>query len=157
ERALIFERGNVAEQSTADFTISAAPASQSELPGGLATTQITVTSTGGFNQSVNLSCSKLPPGAACSFDSASVTPSDSGARANLTVTIPPTLAQGNFAFAITAAGGGRTHTQDVQVAVGGLSGSVAPAAMTIAAGSASNFTVTVNSTGGFTGQVNLDR
>jgi hypothetical protein len=65
------------------------------------------------------------------------------------------MTQGTFAFTISAASGNATHTQDVQVTVGGLSGSVAPAAMTIAAGNASTFTVTVNSTGGFSGQVNL--
>jgi hypothetical protein len=150
-----FSRGTVNASSGGDFTISAAPGSLVVLLGGSATTQITATSTGGFNHAVNLSCSKLPSGVACSFDSASVTPANSGAKVNLTLTVPPTLAQGNFTFTITAAGGGTTHTQDVQVAVGGLSGSVAPAAMTIAAGSASNFTVTVNSTGGFTGQVNM--
>ena len=152
---LFFSRATSGASSSADFTISAAPASLVVLPGGAATTQVTLTSTGGFNQAVNLTCSKLTPGAACSFDSASVTPTDSGAKVKVTLTIPPTMAQGNFTFTLTAASGNTTHTQDMQVAVGGLSGSVAPAAMTIAAGSASNFTVMVNSTGGFSGQVSL--
>lgn len=152
---ILVSRGSISQQSPADFTISAAPASLVPLPGGSATTQITMTATGGFNQAVNLSCSKLTTGAACSFDPASVTPSPSGAHANLTLTIPPTMTQGTFAFTISAASGNATHTQDVQVTVGGLSGSVAPAAMTIAAGNASTFTVTVNSTGGFSGSVSL--
>jgi hypothetical protein len=152
---ILFSRGSISQQSPGDFTISAAPASLVPLPGGSATTQITMTATGGFNQAINLSCSKLTTGAACSFDPASVTPSASGAHANLTLTIPPTMTQGTFAFTISAASGNATHTQDVQVTVGGLSGSMAPAAMTIAAGSASNFTVTVNSTGGFSGPVSL--
>jgi hypothetical protein len=153
--SVFFSRATADGSSGADFTISAAPASLVVLPGGAATAQVTLTSTGGFNQAVNLSCSKLTPGAACSFDSASVTPTDSGAKVNVTLTIPPTMAQGNFTFTISAASGNTTHTQDMQAAVGGLSGSVAPAALTIAAGSASNFTVTVNSTGGFSGQVSL--
>jgi hypothetical protein len=151
----VYFRRAVVSQPIGDFTISAAPASLVPLPGGSATTQITMTATGGFNQAVNLSCSKLTTGAACSFDPASVTPSASGAHANLTLTIPPTMTQGTFAFTISAASGNATHTQDVQVTVGGLSGLVAPAAMTIAAGSASNFTVTVNSAGGFSGPVSL--
>jgi hypothetical protein len=43
----------------------------------------------------------------------------------------------------------------MQMIVGGLTGSLAPASATIAAGGSSNFALTVNSTGGFSGQVTL--
>jgi hypothetical protein len=140
--------------ASSDFSISAAPASLNLLPGGSESTQITVISTGGFNQTVDLSCTKLPPGATCSFDSASIMPSASGARATPTLTLPPTFAAGNFTFTISAAAGNTTHTQDMQVTVGGMTGSITPMAATIAVGGASNFTVTASSTGGFSGQVN---
>ena len=138
-----------------DFTISAAPATESLLPGGAAKFAVTLTATGGFSDAVNLSCTKLPSGAECAFDFSSITPKDSGSQATLTVTTPPTLAQGNYSFTIAAASGGVQHTQDVQVVVGGISGSVTPGSMTIAVGGSANFAVSLHSSGGFSGPVNL--
>jgi hypothetical protein len=146
----------IAQGSAAsDFSISAASASLNLLPGGSESTQITVTSTGGFNQTVVLSCGKLPPGATCSFAPSSIMPSASGARATPTMSLAPTFSSGNFTFTISGAAGNTTHTQNMQVTVGGMTGSITPMATTIAVGGTSNFTVTANSTGGFSGQVNL--
>jgi hypothetical protein len=138
-----------------DFTISAAPASQSELPGGAAKFALTLTATGGFSDAVTLRCTNLPPGATCAFDSSSITPKTSGSQVTLTVTTPPTLPLGNDKFTVSAASGSITHTQDVQVSVGGITGAISPTSATIAAGSSSNFQVAVSSTGGFAGQVTL--
>jgi hypothetical protein len=138
-----------------DFTISAAPAAQSVLSGGAAKFAVTLMATGGFSDAVNLRCTNLPPGVACAFDSSSITPKTSGSQVTLTVTTPPTLAQGNDKFTVSAASGSITHTQDLQVAIGGITGSISPTSATIAAGSSSNFQVAMNSTGGFTGQVTL--
>ena len=144
-----------ASTTQGDFTISAAPASQIMLPGGAAKFNVTLTSTSSFSNTVDLSCGKLPSGSQCAFDSSSVTPTGSGAQTTLTVTTPPTLAAGNFNVTITAASGSISHTQDVQVTVGGLSGSVSPSSAAISVSSSGNFAVSVASTGGFTGQVNL--
>jgi hypothetical protein len=139
----------------ADFTISAAPGAQSELPGGAAKFALTLTATGGFSDAVNLSCTNIPPGAACAFDSSSVTPKSSGSQVTVTVTTPPTLAQGVDKFTVSAASGSITHTQDVQISVGGIASSISPVSATIAAGSSANFQVAMNSTGGFAGPVTL--
>jgi hypothetical protein len=125
------------------------------LPGGSVAYSVTLSAKGGFNEAVNLSCSSVPAGAGCTFDKTSVTLSDSGSHVNFTLTVPPTLAAGNYAFTVSAASGDTKHTQGAQVTVGGLTGSIAPAAATIAAGSSSNFAVMVNSNGNFAGQVNL--
>ena len=152
---LFFSRAAGVSSTGGDFSISVSPASLLDLPGGSATAQVTVTSTAGFNHAVTLSCSKLPSGASCSFDPTSLTPSDSGAHASLTFNIPATFAPGSFTFTIGAVSGDVIHTQNVQLTVGGLTGSVTPAAATIPVGASSNFTVSLNSTGGFSGQVTL--
>src|SRR5437588_5304686 len=138
-----------------DFTISTAPGTQSVLPGGAAKFTVMLTASRGFSNAVNLSCTKLPSGAACGFDPSSVTPKDSGSQTTLTVTTPSTLAEGNDSFTISAASGSITHTQDVQMTVGGLSGSVTPASATLAVGSSSDFAVSLHSSGGFGGPVTL--
>ena len=58
-----------------NFTITAAPPAQSVLPGGSANFTLTLTAAGGFSNAANLTCTNLPPGAACAFNSASITPS----------------------------------------------------------------------------------
>ncbi len=141
--------------AVSDFTITAAPAAQSVLPGGAANFTLTLTASGGFSNAANLTCTNLPPGAACAFNSASITPSSSGSNVTLAITAPPTLAQGNYSVTISAASGDITQTQIVQVAVGGIAGSVAPTSATVAVGSSAAFAVSLNSTGGFSGQVNL--
>ena len=138
-----------------DFTITAAPGAQSVLPGGSANFPLTLNAGGGFSDTVNLTCTNLPPGAACAFNPASVTPISSGANVTLTITTPATLPQGNDSVTVSASSGGIQHTQSVQLAVGGLTGSLTPTAATIAAGSSGNFAVSMNSAGGFTGQLAL--
>ena len=138
-----------------DFTISAAPAAQTVLAGAAATLDVTLTATGGFKNSVSLKCTNLPAGAVCSFNPSAITPSASGSQTTLTVTTAPNLAQANYTLTIGAASGSTTHTQDIHVAVGGLSGSVTPSSATIAVGSSADFTVNVSSSGGFAGPVTL--
>ena len=157
---VFFSRAAVTSANSG-FTISAAPASMTTLPGGSATAQVTVTATGGFNQPVSLSCGNLPQGAECSFNPATVTPSTSGTLVGLTLIVPPTLSTGGFSFTVTASTtvGVSTATisqfQTMQVTVGALTGSVAPAAATIALGGSANFAVTVVGSGNFAGQFNL--
>ena len=125
------------------------------LPGGSASFALTLTPAGGFSDAVNLTCTNLPSGAACAFNSASLTPNGSGSQATLTITTPPTLAQGNYSVTVSAASGNITQTQIVQVAVGGITSSILPTSATVAAGSSANFAVALNSTGGFAGQLTL--
>jgi hypothetical protein len=138
-----------------DFAISAAPGAQTVLPGGSANFALTLNAAGGFSDTANLTCTNLPPSAECAFNPSSLTPSSSGSNVTLTVTTPATLAQGNDSITVVASSSGIQHTQNVQLTVGGLAGSVAPSSATIAVGSSGNFAVSVNSTGGFTGQVTL--
>ena len=144
-----------APNASNEFTISAAPASLTALSGGSATAKVTLTATSGFDQAVNLSCGKLPAGAACSFAPASVTPSTLGTIVNLTLTIPTTLSTPGFPFTVNAATPTISQFQDMQITVGEMTASVTPTAAIIPLGGRASFAVTVASTGGFAGQFSL--
>ena len=137
------------------FTMSATPDSLTAMPGGSATTELTLTATGGFNQPVNLTCAGLPPGAVCLFSPASVTPSSSGILVTVTLSVPAGLPTPGFPFTINAASPTISQFQDMQLSVGTFTSSVTPAAATIPLGGTANFVVTVASTGKFAGQFNL--
>ena len=77
------------------------------------------------------------------------------APSTLTIGTMPTLAQGNYSLTVNAASGGITQTQNVQLTVGGMTGSISPSSATIAAGSFGNFAVSATSGGGFAGQLAL--
>jgi len=149
---VLFSRGVVTRP---DFTISVAPETETVLPGGTAKFTVTLTASGGFSDEVNLSCSKLPAAAECTFDSESVTPKNSGSQVTLTVTTAPTLAQGDYSVTIAATSGDTKHTQQLGVVLGGLSGSVVPTSATIAIGGSATFAVGLTTSGGFGGPVNL--
>ena len=137
------------------FTITASPTSLTAMPGGSATAQLTLTAAGGFNQPVNLSCTGLPPGAACLFSPASITPSSSGIAVTVILTVPTALSTAGFPFTINATSPTISQVLGMQVSIGTFTGSVTPAAATIPLGGSANFVVTVASTGGFAGQFNL--
>jgi FG-GAP-like repeat len=68
-----------------DFSITASTSSATVTAGSSAMTTITLTPSGGFDQSVALSCSGLPTGATCTFAPAAVTVNASAATASLTI------------------------------------------------------------------------
>ena len=138
-----------------DFSVSATPASLSAMPGGSATTQVTLVAAGGFDEVANLGCSNLPTGAVCSFNPASATPTASGTIVTITVTIPPTLPPGGFPFTITATTPFEVQAVNIQETVGTVTGQVSPAAVTIPVGGTASFTVTMVGTNGISGQFQL--
>jgi hypothetical protein len=69
-----------------DFAAALSPTSGTIAPGQSAMTTLTLTPSNGFSQTVALSCSGLPTGAACSFSSASVAVNGSAATSTLTIT-----------------------------------------------------------------------
>jgi hypothetical protein len=87
-----------AASSTPSFTLSAAPASQSVMPGTNAGYTISVAPSGGFTGAVSLSATGLPTGSTASFNPASITSSQTS-----TLTVPTTAstAAGNYSLTIT--------------------------------------------------------
>lgn len=65
--------------ATGDFSISLSPTSGSVAQGSSATTTVSITPSGGFNQQISFSCSGLPANASCAFSPATVTPSGASA------------------------------------------------------------------------------
>lgn len=74
-----------APPGTADFTVSAAPATQTVNAGQPASTTVTVTPGNGFKDTVALSCAGLPAGASCSFAPASLVVNGSAIISTVTI------------------------------------------------------------------------
>ncbi|HZP32364.1 MAG TPA: sialidase family protein [Candidatus Acidoferrales bacterium] len=142
--------------SSGGFTISGGQNSMTLLPGGTATTQLTLTAASAFNQSVSFACGSLPPGAQCSFSPASVTPGISGTTVTVAVSVPSTFTFGSFPFTVNASTPTISQFLNMQVTVGAASGSIAPSVTAIPLGGSANFAVTVVSTGNFAGQFFLN-
>jgi len=90
----------------ADFSISVTPATQTIAAGQMVSFKVTLGGLGGFNSSVNLSCSGQPLGSSCSFSPTMVTP-QSGGTATSTMTIGTSSAPYHVAGLTNITGGGR--------------------------------------------------
>src|SRR2546422_4438627 len=100
---------------TADFSLSATPASRTVLPGGSTSYTATVTPGTGFTGTVGFSVSGLPPGAAATFGPSSVTGAGSTTM-NATTSIVTPL--GAYQLTITGNSGGLVHSTTVTLIVG---------------------------------------
>jgi hypothetical protein len=97
-----------------DFSISAAPASRTITPGGVATYTVTITRGPGFAGTVNLTVSNAPGRATTSFNPASVV---NGGTSVLTIDTNPNVQRRTRTLTITGTGGGRTHTVTVTLII----------------------------------------
>lgn len=142
--------------ATADFSISATPASQTVTAGNGTTYTTTISALSGFAGAVNMSVSGLPSGAAATFNPASVTGSGTSTLAVTTSSITPF---GTYTLTITGTSGTLTHSSTVTLVVTGVnpdfSIAAAPASQTVIRGASTTYTVTVGSLNGFTGTVAL--
>jgi subtilisin family serine protease len=142
---------------TADFSVSATPASQTVVQGASTTYTATVTPSGGFTGTVTFSASGLPSGASASFNPTSVTTSGSS---TMTVTTSTTTTAGIYLITITGTSGALTHSAIVTLVVNAPATAVftlsaSPASHTIRRGSTTTYTVTITRSGGFADSVNL--
>src|SRR5256886_7256041 len=99
-----------------DFSISVSPNSAAVNPGTSATATVSTASTAGTAQTVSLSASGLPAGAAASFNPTSVT---SGGSSTLTVSTATSTPAGTFPITITGTGSSATHTTTFTLTVNG--------------------------------------
>ena len=141
----------------ADFTIAAAPASASTLPGGSVGYTMTVTPLNGFTGDVGLSLSGLTAAqASWSFSPSSI--AGGSGSSQLTVTTAATLATGSYPLTITGTSGALAHTAAVTLVVTvpqDFALSISPSSRTVKKGKSASYTVTVSSQGGFAGTVTL--
>jgi hypothetical protein len=102
-----------------DFTISVNPRSAAVDPGSTATATVSTATTAGTAQTVSLSASGLPAGAAAAFNPMSVT---SGGSSTLTLTTATSTPAGTFPITITGTGTSATHTTTFNLTVNGSGG-----------------------------------
>jgi hypothetical protein len=143
---------------TADFSISASPASLSVAQGSSGTTTVSTSLSGSFNSAVALSASGLPTGASATFTPTSIAAPGSGSS-TLKLTAG-TAAVGTYTVTVTGTGGGKTHTTTVSLTVTNTSSpdfSIAVSPTSVSTPKGNNSTVTVSTTvsGGFSSAVAL--
>jgi hypothetical protein len=140
--------------SSSDFTLGAAPATQSINPGANATYTVTIGAQNGFGGTVALSATGLPSGATAAFSPASVTGSGTS---TLTVSSSGTTPAGSSPITITGTSGTLTHTAGVTLTVTAPDFTIAaaPGTQTINPGANATYTVTIGAQNGFGGAVAL--
>lgn len=139
--------------TTPDFTLSAAPASQTIVTGGTTSYTATIAPLNGYTGTVNFSVSGLPAGANATFTPASVATSGSSTLA-ITTTAGTTPA-GNYLLTITASDGVLTHTANVSLSVTDFALDATPASQTIVVGGSANYTASVTAINGYSGTVSF--
>ena len=132
-------------------------------PGNSGNSTITVTPTGGFTGTVNLSCSVSPSGSnapSCGLNPASVDITDTNAQtATLTVNTSGSTPTGTYTVTVIGTSGTISTSTSVGVSVGNPDFSMTsnPTSLTVTAGATTGntSTITVQSTDGFANTVNL--
>ena len=100
-----------------DFSLSAAPASQTVVASRSTTYTITINPIAGFNGTVNMSVSGLPQGSTANFNPAAVSGAGSSTLIVNTGVLTPL---GNYSLTITGVSGGTSHTTSVNLMVIGV-------------------------------------
>ena len=98
--------------ATADYTLSASPASLSIATGKTGSSTVTVSGSNGFSGSVALSVSGLPSGVTASFSPASTT-----STSTLTFTVASTATAGTSTITVKGTSGSLSHTTTVSLTV----------------------------------------
>lgn len=135
--------------AAADFSLSASPAALNVVPGGSASSTITVTPLNGFTGSVALAATGLPAGVA-----ATISPVSATGTSTVTLTATGTASAGTATITITGTSGTLSHTTSIGLTVTpppDFSLSATPASLTVARGASGVSTVNVTKLNGFTG------
>ena len=146
-----------AQTPTPDFSLSSNPGSRTIDQGQQTTYALAVNATGGFNSQVSLSTSSLPSGVSASFS-----PNPATGSSTLTITTTAAAATGTTNITVTGVGGGLTRTVGISLTVNATQTapadytlSVSPASRSVTRSSSTTYTVTINRTGGFAGNVSF--
>ena len=141
-----------------DFTIAISPTSVTQPAGGTASTfNVSVTGQNGFTGSVSISLSGLPAGATTS--PASPFAVTQGASQPVTLSVPASIAAGNFTVTANATSGTLTHSSPLQLTVTparDFALSVTPSQVSATLGTASPAaSISIAALNGFTGTVTV--
>ncbi len=146
-----------AAATTADFSLSASPASQSIVAGTNTSYSVTITPTNGFNAAVSLSVGGLPSGANGTFSPNNQVMTSS----TLSVTATTGTTPGSYPLTITGTSGSLTHTTSVTLTVTApplpdFSLGASPSSQMVSRhGGSVTYLVTITASNGFTGTVTL--
>src|SRR5581483_1102285 len=139
----------------ADFSISAAPGSQTVTAGNGTSYTATITALNGFGGNVTLTAGGLPSGATAAFNPTSVTGSGSS---TVTITTSTGTPAGTNTLTLTGTSGSLVHNATVTLIVtpaADFSISAAPGSQTVTAGNGTSYTATITALNGFGGNVTL--
>lgn len=141
--------------STPDFSLSAAPSSQTINQGSPTSYTVTLNPISGYSGTVTFSASGMPAGVTASFNPVSLTGSGSTA---LNITTSFSTTPGTYPLTITGTDGTLTHTAAVTLVVtpaGDFQMSTTPASQTVTPGLNTSYGITITSLNGFSGAVSL--
>jgi hypothetical protein len=150
--------GVFAAASKPDFTLSAAPSTQTVSPGGKTSYTVSISRLNGFTGSVSLSLSKLPTGATASFSPNPIGSTQSSSV--LTVITSSSTPTGTYTLTVTGTSGNLSHSSSVTLVVQkgqtpDFTVSVSPTSQQLLQGDQTTYTVSVASVAGFTSAVTL--
>jgi subtilisin family serine protease len=140
-----------------DFTIAATPASVTTPAGGTAAFDVSVGAVNGFSGDVSLSLSGLTSAQATWGFSPPVVTGGSGSS-QLTITTDPALAPGSYPLDIAATDDASTHHATATLVVPAppdFTIAATPSSVTVTAGGSTQYTITIGSLNGFTGDASL--
>jgi uncharacterized membrane protein len=135
-----------------DFTISAAPSSQSIIPGGCTSYAVSIAALNGFTGTVGLSQSGAPSGSSATFNPLSI---NGAGSSSLTICTNTSTPAGSYTITITGISGSVIHSTAVILVVQDFSLSATPSSQTVAAGTGTSYTVFTTAINGFAGTVSL--
>jgi hypothetical protein len=141
--------------TVADFSVSAAPASQTVTAGSGTSYTATATAGAGFTGTVSFGVSGLPPGATASFSPGSVSASGSVTMAVSTAASTP---PGSYTLTVTGTSGPVSHSATVTLVVsvvGDFSLAVTPTSSPVQRGASTTYSVTISPVQGFSSSVTL--
>jgi hypothetical protein len=149
----MFDDVALTQTQSADFSVSAAPGSQTVTAGASTIYTATIAPIAGFTGAVTMSLSGLPSGASGSFNPSPVTGGSGSSTLNVTTT--SATPGGSYPVTITGTSGTTVHSTTVTLVVQNFSVSMAQTNLSIKRGSKGTDTVTLTPQQGFTGSVTL--
>jgi hypothetical protein len=132
-----------------DFTLSVASSTISTLPTASTSFQLNSTSVNNLGQIIAVACSAPVASISCESGIQLV----SGSQVQLVIQTQNTPV-GNYTVTVTGTAGSVSHTATFQLAVGNVTATISPTSATIAAGTQSNFDISLTSQNAFAATFN---
>jgi hypothetical protein len=154
-----FKFSSCGGSATPDFSIAVTPTSQTVNQGGAASYTVSITPTGSYAGTVNLTATGAPSGATVGFSPASVTAASP--TSTMTITLPSSTTSGDYTVTVTgtdSADSTLKHSATVTLVVNpppDFSISASPTQVSVVQGNSGNSTITSSVAGGFSSSISL--